>query len=471
MNPRPLLRAWPALAASALFALVAAAPAPGGRGPAPPAQSAAACEPFSRAGGGDSTYGFAFGSGIRQPFPAGMPIALCSLQVQATGWNSANVRLVEWDPLAMAPDANAIALRTAFCGPSQLLYYTINSLPRFEYVPPVVTHSLAGVADPPRAQVALEVTQPSSSFIYSFSGHYAPDGDPGMPAARTYGATGELQGAHPVVAHALCDGGGTLADLRVVQAVNRADTPVSEAQEEFLQRFRVPEQVEVRWVEVALNERTPFYGAPLMVGIAEAAGPGDPGPTMPTPLVESGLVTGFYWQPGPRWAAPVDFDQVVTLFPNRDYWLTLRTAQDYTIHTHARTASESPEFQYAIRDFHHRALASDPWTPDPAHALSFKIVGTSAGAPGSVPPRAGFRLTVSPNHAPGSPAVEWSGATGPVRLEVFDARGRRVSSFTGGAAGRWAVSARGGALASGVYFVRARDSEGERASERLVVVR
>jgi len=68
--------------------------------------------------------------------------------------------------------------------------------------------------------------------------------------------------------------------------------------------------------------------------------------------------------------------------------------------------------------------------------------------------------------------VAWSGAVGPVRFEVFDARGRRVAVNTGGAAGSWSWSirdSRGQALPAGVYFVHARDSAGGHSVQRVVV--
>src|SRR5262245_61886973 len=115
MIPRRLHRAWPALGTLALLALAAAGPAPVRTGPAPPSQAAATCDPFSQTGGGASTYSFSQGTGgIRQPIPDGMPLAVCSLSVAATGWNYARMAMLEWDPLTLAPDPQAIALRTAF---------------------------------------------------------------------------------------------------------------------------------------------------------------------------------------------------------------------------------------------------------------------------------------------------------------------------------------------------------------------
>ena len=472
MNPRWLHRAWPALATLTLLVLSAAAPSPVRTGPAPPSQAAGVCDPFSQTGGGASTYGFNVGSGVRQPLPENMAVAACSLRAQGTGWTYGNVRMVEWDPLTRAPDPSSVALRTASCDPSAMNYYTSNTLPRLTFVPPIITQSLAGVADPPRTQVAFEATEAPNTFHYPFVGWYEPDGDPAMPAATLFGGVGTLAGPHPVAAHAICDGGGTLTDLRVIQSVRRTDSIAPLGMDEYLQRFRVPEEVEVRWVELAVNELNPNWLVPLTVGLVDATGLAEPPATLPAPLAEAWLQTFFYYQPGPRWAAPVDFDHLVTLQPGRDYWLSLRTAHSYQYHTHTLTPSESANFTYAIGPMHHRGLATDPWTLTSGQALSFKLVGRSLGSPVSVVPRTGFVMSVTPNPASAAPEVAWSGATGPVKLEVFDARGRRVAAGNGGAAGRWVIGEQGARpLGSGVYFVRAQDSEGARADERVVIVR
>jgi hypothetical protein len=247
-----------------------------------------------------------------------------------------------------------------------------------------------------------------------------------MPAAVSFGPTPALSGAHPVAAYALCDGGPDLAELRVVQSVNRTDSFAPLGSNEYLQRFRVPEAVEVRWVELAMKEADPFATLIMHAGIVDATGFPEPPATLPPALVESTFQDFFHWEPGPRWAAPVDFDQTITLLPGRDYWLSLRTANGYTYRTHTLTASESAQFVYAIGAFHHRVVTSDPWTLVASRALSFKLIGRSLGSPLSVAPRTGFMLHVTPNPARSAGEVAWSGATGPVKPRgVRRARGPR----------------------------------------------
>ncbi len=80
----------------------------------------------------------------------------------------------------------------------------------------------------------------------------------------------------------------------------------------------------------------------------------------------------------------------------------------------------------------------------------------------------------TPNPARDLALVRWSGATGEVRLEVLDARGRRVGTGVAGAAGSWTwrIAPTGRRpLSAGVYFVRVTDGAGRRAPARVVVVR
>src|SRR5262249_20604320 len=96
-------------------------------------------------------------------------------------------------------------------------------------------------------------------------------------------------------------------------------------------------------------------------------------------------------------------------------------------------------------------------------------------APGPpVPNPSAFALSTTPNPAQGEVRVDWSGAVGPVRFDVLDARGRRVAEGSGGAAGSWTwpgTDRDGRPVASGIYFVRARDSAGQLSAQRVMIVR
>jgi hypothetical protein len=139
------------------------------------------------------------------------------------------------------------------------------------------------------------------------------------------------------------------------------------------------------------------------------------------------------------------------------------------------TGTESSAFQYGIGKLYARDSSSATWTEQPNRALAFKLVAIPSNVVVGVRPGAGpaFALQVAPNPSHGVAEVTWSGAVGPVSLDVLDARGRRVAGGNGGAAGHWQWTAKrsGGSLPAGVYFVRARDSEGGVVTERLVVIR
>ena len=129
----------------------------------------------------------------------------------------------------------------------------------------------------------------------------------------------------------------------------------------------------------------------------------------------------------------------------------------------------------ALEERGHHCIVLHRATAPAVRALSFKLIGKPV-APVGINPRPSspsFALQVSPNPAASVADVRWSGAVGPVRIEVLDARGRRVASGQGGAAGSWsfARTGRGGqALSAGVYFVHARDSAGGHAVERVVLI-
>ncbi|MEQ1832103.1 MAG: T9SS type A sorting domain-containing protein [Candidatus Eisenbacteria bacterium] len=478
-------RLLPALAVLALFALAANSPRQPGVGPAAPAfLQDGPCTQFVQSASGDSTYTFGVFSGISQPLLPDVAVAACSLSVQATGWSWLRLSLLDWDPLTLAPDPNTIALRTQVLNPSDLQYYTLNHTPRVNYLPPVVTQSLAGVADPPRTTVAAELQSPPTSFTTSyFEAPYDQTGDAELPVARSIPALGgprlPLPGAHPVLAHAICDAGGDLQQLNVVQSVSRTDALLSSRPKEMAQRFRVPQRVELRWVELAVipnDFQSPFWNEPTTVSIHDASAAAPP-LTLPAAFT-SGLfmeyTDGSFENPA-RWAGDRGLDHTVVLEPGHDYWLHLNDARAMQYHARVLDGSEAPGFTDGIGGFFTRDTVTAAWVAQPTRALSFKLIGKPVAPVGVVPQpaTASFALHVSPNPAANLADVRWSGAVGPVRLEVLDARGRRVASAQGGAAGSWSFARsgpRGQPLPAGVYFVHARDSAGGHAVERLVLV-
>ena len=74
-----------------------------------------------------------------------------------------------------------------------------------------------------------------------------------------------------------------------------------------------------------------------------------------------------------------------------------------------------------------RPIGNGPWT-EQTGALSFRIIGTpqqnNAVDPGT--PRLAFTLGADPQPFSRELSLRWSGGAGRTRIEIFDARGRRV---------------------------------------------
>ena len=474
--PALAVRALPALAVLALVALAAAAP-PHIAGPAAPSQYYSGCNLLLASGGGDSSYTYPVDHGITQPLPAGITAAACSLHTDIlSSFNESlhlRTTLREWDPLSLAPAAGTIALRTLSYDLSRS---ALSGVVRMPFVPPLVTRSVDRVAEPPRLTTAVdyECVPYSNGSLRTL---YDPAAAGSLPAGRVIGAggvRGPLPGAHPVFAHAICGGDDDLQKLRVAQSVVRQDLLLSASPGELVQRFRVPEPVELRWIELALGVPSVQSSVPALVGIIDADGLAAPTQPMPAPLVEAPF--WHYFNTQPQWASHFDLDHTIVLQPFHDYWLCVRSAQAHAFYARQLTGAETADFTANIGALHTRPIDGDPWSLQSSQALDFRIIGRPLSSVGVKPPARtdAFALRVAPNPAPSMIQVTWSGAVGPVRLEVLDARGRRVATGEGGAAGTWRM-ARGGqggdALPAGVYFVHARDSAGDHAVERLVIVR
>lgn len=486
------LRALPVLATIELLTLAAIAPRPAAVGVAPPPQAYPPCDAFAYSGGGGSVLALVPDAGVAQPLPAGISVLACSLRVVSSqNYAAAIVLLRQWDPTTLAPDPHTVALRTQWLDPTAF-YYSGGTTRRVQFVPPVVTRSVAGVADPPRLTTAFEII--SRFYSPSLDAWFNPDGDPRMPAAgelHTDGTRVPLAGAHPVIAHAVCTGNDDLEQLRVAQSVMRADTLPRIWADGYAQRFRVPQPVELRWVELAMNtsnyypyptgrDSVPGPRMPLrypVVGIIDGAEIGAPSATMPPALVEA-FVNIYATTDRPVWVSSVDFDQTITLQPGRDYWLYVHDAGLGTLRFQlARlTGNESADFNAGIGPYFDRDTSLAGWQERPGRALSFRLIGRPVSVlPGPpVPQRGDLRLRVAPNPAQGDILAGWSGAVGPVRLELYDARGRKVASGAGGTAGSWQfsrTSRNGQPLPAGVYFVHARDTAGGHVIQRVVLLR
>jgi hypothetical protein len=365
----------------------------------------------------------------------------------------------------------------------------------------VVLSSVPDVGEPPKPQVAMELVEEWSGGARAY---FTPEGPVELPVAARVNADGSrepLPGPHPVLAHAVCAGNSDLATLRIVQAVSRTDVKPFPSPREFAQRFRVPQQVELRWVELAMAGFISFGGtyndpgvrqSPILA-IVDGESMPQPVPDMPPPLVEApvdlNLLSSTSFA-GPIWGSHLDFDRTVTLEPDHDYWIYVREAATSTFMNRRIRGDEPPAFTAGIGPYFCRADSVGEWNQAVDQVLAFRIVAHPTAPPPppapppiarpasppapTLPPASAFALNTTPNPAPGLVRVDWSGAVGPVRCEVLDARGRRLAEGSGGAAGTWTwqgTDRDGRAVASGVYFIRARDSAGQASNQRVMIVR
>ncbi len=173
------------------------------------------------------------------------------------------------------------------------------------------------------------------------------------------------------------------------------------------------------------------------------------------------------------WDSHIDLSSFPTLQANHDYWLVVNPSRCYGFFTKVLHGDESGAFRTYIGPLYRRDLDYMPASLIADRALTFRVIGTPTGTVGvaPLPPRAPLALLATPNPARGAAAIVWTGAVGAVKLEAFDARGRRVAvAEPRGDNGRWALDA-GAALPAGVYFVRARDGAGHTARARITLVR
>ncbi len=475
----PWLRAIPLVLVLALLAFAAVWPSRRARASAPAEPAAAAsiytnCDVTVQWGAGGSTIGFNLGSGVTQPLVEGVNVSACSLQAVAYNYAQATMALVEWDPVTLTPDPTTVALRSRAFANSDVYYGETQA----RWMPPVIVRQVAGLAEPPRTSVALDFVSNDAIYIYAQYQTWGPDW---VPRAYFYApgtARTPLPGPHPLLSHGVCGGDSTLQGLRLVQSVMTTDVLIDTARYELVQRFRVPVEARLRWVELAFGTMTPRYPVvPGWIGILDAGIDG-----LPPAVIPAGLVGAAFGGSAPRataWDSHFDFDHVITLEPRHDYWLVARTAHDYPIYARQRTGAEGSYYQADIGALYARSTPSGDWTELTDQALCFRIIGEPTGVasvPGAEPARLGLGLAIAPNPARGAVLVRWSGASGAVRFEVLDARGRRVASGDAGAgvSGGWtwgALRSDGRRVPAGIYFVRATDAAGHVASERVAVLR
>ena len=440
-------------------------------------QGYADCAPILVSVAGDSLLRLPSSHRLAQPLAQVGNVAACSLGVRAWSYSWPVIEVVEWDAAALAPDPTTIALRTRRFDPSSYQYFRLATT----FSPPIVTRALTGLADGRTAPPAIVLGQ-ASGFTNDLWLQHTPSGDPLIPVVL-WGEIGQplspLAGPHALLAQAICAVSPAVEEFRVLQAVMTTDQLMPASADEFAQRFRVTRPVTLSWAEIANGvSASGSQNGPIEVTLQEADETGSPPVLLPTPLTRG--VTSEYIPSGqqPRWIPTFDFDAQVALWPGRDYWLIVRQAPRWAMYAKTVTGTEPPEFSSTIGPLMRRPTDHDAWTVEPGRALCFRLIGTETSVLGVEPPpmAAAFTLNARPNPSRGDVRLSWSGAAGPVHVQVLDVTGRVVGDVGApqpdGREWVWDGRLRGGRrLADGVYLLRATDSAGNRATRRVVLIR
>ena len=479
-----------------MTALVASSPRAAG--------AANSCDLLLQHGAGAEPFNVQPLAGVTQPIGVVGNVAACSLTVEGY-YGMVRMDVVQWDPLTLAPDPTSIALRTRSFN---LTAYEPNR-GRGDFYPPLVTRVAANVADPPRSTIAIDWRSTYASHLLRFD----PNGPPEVPTALQFAAPGAprtpLPGAHPVLSHAVCGGDEGLQRLQVIQSVMTTNGVSDTASFDLIQRFRVPVRSRLNFVEVAFGvPPRPLYYDPK-IAILDAEGQSQPRVNLPPSLVEAPYQ---FWVGSPFWGTHYDFDRIITLEPDHDYWLLVRVEHQYVLYSRTLTGTESPDFTAAIGPYFQRTTLGGNWQPVDGRALSFRMIGEPVTSPRNRPrgrlerpgetapgrePDPGrskstddarasasgaelaagpLRLKTTPNPSQGAVLVSWSGARGPLRIDVLDTQGRRVAGDADlvSAQGQWTWRAShedGRPLPAGMYFVRASEPTGRFAAQRVVLIR
>ena len=203
----------------------------------PASVRADACDRLIQSGGNTGNFAIVQNAGVVQPIgkPGNIAAVSMSFDMQYAG---GRLDLVQWDPLALAPDPTTVALRSRSFTASDILY----GQTRADFSPPLVTRSVPGVADGRRAATAMDFRP---SYVSTTSGlvtDYETDGAADVPIAYQYPAGGgsltPLPGAHPVLTHRVCAGGPDLQELQVIQSVMTTNQLSDLTTSEIVQKFR-----------------------------------------------------------------------------------------------------------------------------------------------------------------------------------------------------------------------------------------
>ncbi len=409
--------------------------------------------------------------GVTQPVAGPLNLAGATVTLLPIVYSAGVFDVLDWDPGTLAPDPTTVALRSQYFSASALILSHVTC----PFGPPVVMNAVANVAEAPRSVIALDYR-----VVDPYNPQYAiffPDGPADELAGfqEMSGTRSALPGSHPVIDYSLNASDPSLA---IVQEVRTTNGWMGQSWVDMVQRFRVPARTRLRWVELAFDQAVVQGGLDAgTIAILDAQGADVPPDVLPASLCQATFFVPS--PPEPVWANHNDFNQLVTLEPDHDYWLYVQTLDDYSLRARMKTGLEGPAFVAGIGPAFARASVPGAWTALADRSLSFKLIGDQVDVTGVGPPapgRGSFAFAISPNPSRGAVLVRWSGAAGALWLDVFDARGARVARAEGapGGAGQWrwsGIDGSGRPLPAGAYFVRGTDDAGRVAIQRVVLIR
>jgi hypothetical protein len=341
----------------------------------------------------------------------------------------------------------------------------------------VILRTIAGLAEPPRSTTAVEFFVTSSDDAQVGYNSNEPGPAPTMISIPQTGPRTPVAGSHAVMSHSICGGDEALQALRVVQSVMTTNTVLDTANLEYIQKFRVPEDCILHWVELAFPLNNVYTAGDGQLSIYDAEGQGTPPQVYGTPLASAGFYAS-YGSPA-TWQSHFDFSSFPGLVRDHDYWLVVNNSRHFPVYAKNLNGSESADFTSRIGPLFRRPGEGAGAVTMPNRALDFRLIAEPAVTTGVLPPTPGrgdLRLAVTPNPSRGAARVRWTGAAGALRIDVLDARGRRVAHAENapGDRGQWVWNGRddaGRALPAAVYFLRATDDAGRVATGRVVWVR
>jgi hypothetical protein len=285
-------------------------------------------------------------------------------------------------------------------------------------------------------------------------------------------------GANPQLGLLLCGTTDPASNaLRVLQQVPHAHARRAASGTAILQRFTVPVDGFVRWVELARPPGPTGTALPdVEVGIRLLATSGAL-PSWPVPVTVTSEVLDAVTLPSddePVWSSTKSFAFPPLLHAGQSYLLSISSTAPEMLASYV--SNSPPDPGWALHEY----TVADGVVPATG-TVCFRLIGIPANSPVDVAPPTGLRagglqLEVYPNPSGAELSLRWGGGHGLAQLEIIDVRGRVVRRITAGDARAGSITwdgrdSAGHMAPPGVYFATARDGSASAPSRRLIRIR